>query len=162
MVTLFVNDGWAVMNHFVDILLPLSIFVVLPVLVVWILMRERRHETDKKTEIMLKAIENGTQLAPDLFAGSKTVSETIRTKRKLMGYLITATVTGLIGLLTLAAQLVLYFVYDVWSSVGDYGPLVLFICVSSILLAVGISFLIVYSVGKRIYGDEFTTPENEE
>ena len=40
-----------------DIFLPLGVCVVLPVMIVWLVTRARQNETNKKTEIMLKAIE---------------------------------------------------------------------------------------------------------
>ena len=40
----------------VAILVPLGICVVLPVMIVWLVTRARQNETNKKTEIMLKAI----------------------------------------------------------------------------------------------------------
>ena len=39
----------------VAILVPLGICVVLPVMIVWLVTRARQNETNKKTEIMLKA-----------------------------------------------------------------------------------------------------------
>lgn len=42
-----------------DILLPIFICVVLPVMIVWLVTRAKQNETNKKAEIMLKAIENG-------------------------------------------------------------------------------------------------------
>ena len=38
-------------------LIPIGICVVLPVMIVWLVMRSRQHDMDKKTEVMLKAIE---------------------------------------------------------------------------------------------------------
>ena len=62
MMTILVVDGWNVMNNLVHALIPITIVVLLPVLVVWLVMRTRQHEVDKKTEILMKAIENGAEL----------------------------------------------------------------------------------------------------
>ena len=39
-----------------DILLPLGVCVVLPVMIVWLITRARQNETNKKTEINSKLI----------------------------------------------------------------------------------------------------------
>ena len=42
-------------------LVPIFICVILPIAIVWLVVRARKHEMDKKTEIMLKAIEAGAK-----------------------------------------------------------------------------------------------------
>lgn len=37
-----------------DILIPIGVCVVLPVMIVWLINRTRQNETNRKTEIMLK------------------------------------------------------------------------------------------------------------
>lgn len=91
---LLISSAWA--NHFIDALIPICIVVVLPVLIVWLVLRSRQHEVDRKAEIMLKALDNGAEINPDLFrpASNKTA------KDKLMGWLTAACVTALTGLIT--------------------------------------------------------------
>lgn len=150
MFTILAINGWNVLDQFIEALIPISIVVVLPVLVILIVMRQRRYEVDKKTEILLKAVENGTQLDPAFFEISSPRKRTV--KDKLMGRLTTALVTGTIGLITLVAQIVLFSVKNLWQSGGD--EVFVFPILSGIILAVGIAFLIVYLVGKRIYAKE--------
>lgn len=47
------------------VLLPTFICVVLPVMVVWLVLRSRKNTIDKQTEIAIKAIENGTPIDPE-------------------------------------------------------------------------------------------------
>jgi len=154
MMTILVTNGWTVMNNLVQALIPISIVVVLPVLVVWLVMRARRHEVDKKTEILMKAIENGAELNPDFFNVTQRPKSV---KDKLMGYLTAAMVTGVIGLITLLAQVVYYTTANLWADQSGF-PLV-FMCISGIILAVGIAFLIVYYVGKRTWAKELAELE---
>ena len=42
-----------------DIILPIFMCVVMPVAIVWLVMRAKQNETNKMAEIMLKAIEAG-------------------------------------------------------------------------------------------------------
>lgn len=156
MMTILVANGWTVMNNLVQALIPIAIVVVLPVLVVWLVMRARKHEVDKKTEILMKTIENGTELSPEFFNMTKRPKSA---KDKLMGYLTTAMVTGIIGLLTLLAQVVYYSTASLWKDQSGI-PLV-FLCISSIILAVGIAFFIVYSIGKKTYARELAELDNK-
>ena len=45
MLLLAVN-GWTVLDNLVQVLVPIAIVVVMPVLVVWLVMRTRQHEVD--------------------------------------------------------------------------------------------------------------------
>ena len=54
------------------ILVPIFICVVLPVTIVWLITRARQNETNRKTEVMLKAIEAGATVDANLFKNSKS------------------------------------------------------------------------------------------
>lgn len=156
MFTILATDGWRVLDHFVQVLTPITIVVVLPVLVVWLVMRARQHEVDRQTEILMKSIENGAELNPEFFNVAKRPKSV---KDKLMGYLTTAMVTGVIGLLTLLVQIVYYSVANLWKD--DSGTTAALMSISSIILAVGIAFFIVYSIGKKTYARELAELDNK-
>ena len=154
MMTILVANGWTVMTDLVEALIPISIVVVLPVLVVWLVMRARQHEVDKKTEILMKTIENGAELNPDFFNMAKQPKSV---KDKLMGYLTTAMVTGVIGLITLLVQVVYYSTANLWEDTAGFT--LVFMCISGIILAIGIAFLVVYFVGKKTWARELAELE---
>ena len=154
MMTILVANGWTVMTDLVEALIPISIVVVLPVLVVWLVMRTRQHEVDKKTEILMKTIENGAELNPDFFNMAKQPKSV---KDKLMGYLTTAMVTGVIGLITLLVQVVYYSTANLWEDTAGFT--LVFMCISGIILAIGIAFLVVYFVGKKTWARELAELE---
>ena len=83
-------------------LVPVFICVILPIVIVWLVVRARKHEMDKKTEIMLKAIENGAQIDPQLF---KTKQSTRSIKQELMDKFTGACVTSFMGIAFLAIGL---------------------------------------------------------
>ena len=155
---LLAANGWTVLDNLIEVLVPIAIVVVMPVLVVWLVMRARQHEVDKKTEVLLKSVEEGVQIDPAFFrnAGQKNTS----VKGRLMGYLITAMITGIIGLITVVAQIVFYSILGLWDR-GD-GAILMFVILSGILLAVGIAFFIVYSVGKKTYAKELAELEDKQ
>lgn len=52
----------------VEILVPLGMFVVLPVSIVWIVFKYRKYVAEKRTEVMLAAIEKNPSLDMEEFA----------------------------------------------------------------------------------------------
>lgn len=56
----------------VEILVPIGICVVLPVMIVWLVNRTRQNETNRKTEIMLRAIESGATIDAEFFKAQQT------------------------------------------------------------------------------------------
>lgn len=62
----------------VEILVPLGMFVVLPVSIVWIVFKYRKYVAEKRTEVMLAAIEKNPSLDMEEFA------KALQPKRKSM------------------------------------------------------------------------------
>ncbi len=134
------------LRNFIETLVPLGICVILPIIVISLAMKTRRHEMDKKTEVMLKAVENGAQLDPAFFESAAKVGCKEKTvKDKLAGFLITACITSGIGLL-IGIVSVVFMAIKV-----DLNPaaILLLMIPCAILLGVGIAFFIVYFVGKK-------------
>ena len=50
-----------------DILTPIFICVVMPVAIVWLVMRTKQNETNKTAEIIIKVIESGNPIDQDFF-----------------------------------------------------------------------------------------------
>lgn len=155
MMFLLISRAWA--NHFIDALIPICIVVVLPVLIVWLVLRSRQHEVDRKAEIMLKALDNGAEINPDLFrpASNKTV------KDKLMGRLTTACITGGIGLTVGIAGTVIMSIAGLFYE--DDASLTLFLYIPcAILLAIGIAFFISYFVGRKLWVHELAALDEQQ
>ena len=137
---------FSILRNFIETLVPLGICVILPIIVISLAMKTRRHEIDKKTEVMMKALENGAQLDPAFFeSAAKAGCKEKTVKDKLMGFLIAACITAGIGLL-LGIVSVVFLTVKV-----DLNPaaILLLMIPCAILLAVGIAFFIVYFVGKK-------------
>lgn len=132
-----------------DILIPLAVCVFLPVIIVWIVSRVRLNETNRKAEIMLKAIENGVTLDPDLFKSQKKAS----IKKELVDKFNGACITSLMG----AAFLILYFIKcDLPFFPSSYLPVA-----GAVMLAVGIGLFISYFTGKKMLAKEIEAEEKE-
>ena len=133
-----------------DALIPLCICVVLPVLIVWIISRVRKNETDRKAEIILKALENGQTIDPNMF---KTRQTKASIKKDLLEKLNGACITSLMGL----AFLLFYF----FKATPDYGFATFLPYAGGAMLAVGIGLFVSFFVGKSMMAKEIEAEEND-
>ncbi len=138
----FLATGWSVLSKLISGLVGLGIAVGLPVLLFRQWSRNRKHEVDRKSEILLKAVEKGQEIDPAFFA-DETPKKTV--KDKLMGRLTAACICTLIGLFASAALLI-SGIRDGWDI--EWAILLIPACAA---LAVGIAFFIVYFVGRKTY-----------
>lgn len=134
-----------------DILIPIGICIVLPVTIVWLIMRTSQNETNRKAEIMLKAIEAGATIDPNLFKVEK--NEPKSTKERLLKYLIAACVTMFPGLVLFAIGLFSCIKF------GFEFPDTLILTAGGILIAIGTAFLIVYRTGMNLLAKEIEAEE---
>ena len=133
-----------------EFLIPLGVCVVLPVLIVWIIGRVQQNETNRKAEIMLKAIENGTEINPDLFKSNRNKMKSI--KKDLLEKLNGACITGMLGL----AFLFLMLFGNMKSFMANYLPLA-----AAMLLAVSVGLFVSYFAGKKMLAKEIEAEEKE-
>lgn len=132
----------------VQVLVPISICVVLPVMIVWIVAKARAQEVNKRTEVILAAIEKNSDLDVDKFfqkmsPEKHTIKERLLAKHQ-KGLIMT--VIGGSGLIGCIAWL-LFLPYDVFMV---FVMSVVFVA----LLAVGIGFFVNYKVGKKMLEKE--------
>ena len=139
-----------------NILIPIFICVVLPIFIVWLVTRARQHETDKKTEVMLKAIESGAQIDPELFKTKQPRTRGI--KEELLDKFTGACVTSFMGI----GFLVISFLS---SNNTGWANGLWFIktapLAGAILLAVGAALFLSYLVGKRTLAKEIEAEEKK-
>ena len=142
-------------SNFFNALVPICICVVLPALVIWLIGLVKQNETNRKAEIMLKALDNGAKIDSDFFkssSGSKTIKE------RLLGRLTGACVTGLIGIAVLAVAIYMRCTLN-WGSNGDV--IIIFTLLGGILLAIGTALFIVYFCGKKMLAKEIAAEEKQ-
>ena len=148
------ND--TVMDFFEYVLLPICICVVLPVLIVLIVGLVRKNETNRKAEIMLKAIENGVTIDPEMFMERKKKKGSI--KQDLMDKLTGACITSLMGVAFIVLALVNAYAGGISFNFfpSSYVPVA-----GAVLLAVGIGLFISYFVSKKMLAKEIEAEERE-
>ena len=147
--------AYKLIAEFFDALIPICICVVLPVLIVWLIGKVKQNETNRKAEIMLKALENGAKIDTDFFrsqSGSKTIKE------RLLGRLTGACVTSLIGVAFIAVGIFLQHLQN-WNN--NIEVVVITYLLGGILMAVGISLFVVYFSGKKMLSKEMEAEEKQ-
>ena len=136
-----------------QVMIPIGICVILPISIVMLYLRARKHETNKRTEILLAAIEKNAEIDVDDFLAKlappkKSIKQMLLTKL-MWGSIITAIGAGAMG----------YTIYaDVMGEmrVGILQNCYLF---SAPILLVGVAILIVFFVSKKMLAKELQAEE---
>lgn len=142
-----------VFNSLVTVLVPICVCVILPVTIVWIVMKAKKNEVNRKSEILLKAIESGVAIDTNLF---KTEQRHISTKERLLKRLTGACVTTFIGIAIIISSCI------TWSRYGNSihaDNTQLPLLAGCTLLAVGIALFIVFFTGKKMLAKEIEAEE---
>jgi glycerol uptake facilitator-like aquaporin len=143
------------MENLVAILVPIACGCVLPIMVVWLAIRKKMNETNQRTQIVLAAIEKNPEM--DIEEWMKKFSPKPRLlKEKLLTKLLWGSLTAMIGLGFIGFGAWLGFV----GGGGSDDPMAS-VCIGLILLAVGIAFLVNYSVGKKMLAKEIEAEEKQ-
>ena len=134
-----------------EILIPIGICVVLPVMIVWLINRTRQNETNRKTEIMLKAIEAGATIDADFFKTQEDQKGPKTIKERLLKRLSSGCICTLIGLALEIVGIVNFTKWD-GSMVNDSATFPMI--AGGVLLGIGIALIIVFFVGKKMLAKE--------
>ena len=142
------------MGELVGILVPLGICVVLPVLIVWLVTRTRQNETNKKTEIMLKAIESGATIDADFFKDAQKKQKS--TKERLLNRLVWGCAASILGVGLAVLGIVQWVNWNGTSSNDSFVELLVF---AGIFLAIGVALFIGFFVGRKMLAKEMEAEE---
>mgnify|MGYP003399875417 FL=1 len=135
------------------IIIVIGCCVVLPLMVVWLTNKQKNHEIDKKTDILMALLEKNPNLDPaevldklDMPSedGKKTLKE--RLLEKLLG----GCICTLIGIVLFFTHL-FGFVFLGNKTNGVVG--------GGVLTAIGIALIIYYLVSKKMLQNEIATEE---
>ena len=143
-----------ILDNVVQALIPLGICVVLPIMSIWLVMRNKTNETNKRTEVLLAAIEKNPDMDMEDFI-RKMNPKTKTTKERLMGRLLWGLVFIAIGTSLLLSAL--YQDYQGGAAL-DYFPIY---SGSGCLLLIGISFVTVFFISKRMLAKEIEAEEKK-
>lgn len=132
------------LNGLEDILVPLGICVILPVTIVWMSIRKRINDTNKRTQIILTAIEKNPDVDIQEYLNKLNRPEK-SLKEKLMQKLLWACVLVALGVCAIGYGAIGYLTGE-----GDMD----FVGIGAVLLMLGIAFLIVFFVSKKTMAKE--------
>ena len=137
-----------------ETIVPIGICVILPIIIVWLIMRRKTNETNRRTEVLLAAIEKNPDMDMEDFI-RKMNPKTKTTKERLMSRLLWGLVFIAIGASTLLSALY----QDYQGGAGlDYFPVY---SGSGCLLLIGISFVAVFFISKRMLAKEIEAEEEK-
>ena len=132
------------------ILVPIFVCVVLPVTIVWLITRARQNETNRKTEVMLKAIEAGATVDANLFKNSK---DSLTIKERLLKRLTGGCIFSLMGVVFTIIGLVNR------NMALDNDAFTIPVLFGGIFFAIGVAHLVVFYVGRKMLAKEMEAEE---
>ena len=141
------------MHHLDQILIVLGCGCVLPIMVVWFMIRESINKTNKRTQIVLAAIEKNPDM--DIEELMRKISPKKKLlKEKLLSKLLWGGIIAFLGIALLG-----YCV--VQGCVGGMPTATLqqFSLFGAVLLGIGIAFLVNYAIGKKMLAKEIEAEE---
>ena len=136
-------------QEFGDIIKPICIFVVLPIVLLLLYLRNRKYESEKRTEIVMAAIEkNGDIDVQEFFKNLNEPKKSVREKMILQLHweVLLGTVFTIFGLVVFIVLAVLAVGFGITKD-----DVIAMCCVCGIpTLALGIGLLIAYFSGKKM------------
>ena len=143
------------MNYLDDILVPIAICCVLPISIVWLVVRNRMEESKNRMQIILAAIEKNSETdVEDLLRKMSPQKKLL--KEKLLSKLLWGGIIAFLGVALLAFCVVQGFVGGMPTELLQQFSLF-----GAILLGTGIAFLVNYAVGKKFLAKEIEAEEKK-
>lgn len=142
----------AVLSEVFDFILPIALCVVLPVICLWLTIRARQHEIDKKTELAAKAIENGYQIDPAILTRSLRPRSVRTAKERFFRKLKT-------GIILFAIGMIFFFMGLLMTSIAKAATMGLWMT-ASVFGCLGLGFIAIYFFGRREFADEIASEES--
>ena len=125
----------------------IGVCVVLPIVIVWLFNRRRTNEINKKAEIILKAIDAGVEVDPNLLKNEVSQRSV---KEGLLNKFTGAVVTTLMGIVTIAFAVIVISKHG--SRVNE--EMMVVALVGGLLVAIGLALFGTYLVGKKMFAAE--------
>jgi len=143
------------MNYLDDILVPIAICCVLPISIVWLVVRNRMEESKNRMQIILAAIEKNSETdVEDLLRKMSPQKKLL--KEKLLSKLLWGGIIAFLGVALLGFCVVQGFVGGMPTELLQQFSLF-----GAILLGTGIAFLVNYAVGKKFLAKEIEAEEKK-
>lgn len=149
------------MKELIAVIVPIGICVVLPILIVWIIMQNKKNDTNRRTEIILAALEKNPDIGnmEEILKKMTPPQPTFREKmlRKLHGELMWGSTMAILGV-------ALLITVTIWAISGGYatGDIAALVVIGTACFASGLGMLIAYFSGKKMLNKEVKESEVKE
>ena len=141
------------MEDLFAILVPIACGCVLPIMAIWLAIRQSMNETNQRTQIVLAANENNPDM--DIEELIKKISPKKKLlKEKLLAKLLWGSIISFLGVALIGFCIVQAFVGGMSTQ-----ALQQFSLFGAVLSGIGIAFLVNYYVGKRMLAKEIEAEE---
>ena len=155
-------------DYLCEIVMPILLFVVLPIVIVCLVLRYRRHELDKRTEVLIKAFECGVPQDSPLIQQfiQEGLSKQKKNKNKSQRTLVASIILCALGLF--------WFILGIGTLFNDgeveeasrsadvaNGLEALSFMLGLLLLLTGLALLAIYFIKKKSYERELAEAEKE-
>ena len=144
------------MKLLAPVLVSIAIGCVLPIVVVWLVVRQRMNETNSRTQIVMAAIEKNPDMDIEELLKKFARSGKLL-KEKLLTKLLWGTLSSLLGIGLIGTGAWLG-----WVGGGGSNDPFAAACFGLIALGVGIAFLINYFIGKKMLAKEIEAEEKRQ
>ena len=141
------------MNDFFHLLIPLGCGCVLPIVVIWLGIRQKMNETNQRTKIVLAAIEKNPDM--DIEELMKKISPKKKLlKEKLLSKLLWGSICALLGI-----SILVYGLLVDYKGGMDSNDLTQIYFGGGILFVIGIALLAHYHISKKMLAKEIEAEE---
>ena len=141
------------MNDFFNLLIPLGCGCVLPIVVIWLGIRQKMNETNQRTKIVLAAIEKNPDM--DIEELMKKISPKKKLlKEKLLSNLLWGSIIALLGI-----SILVYGLFIDFRGGMDSNDLIQIYFGGGILFVIGIALLAHYHISKKMLAKEIEAEE---
>ena len=142
------ETSYYLLQEFGDIIKPIFILVVLPITILWLYLRNRKDENEKRTKIVMAAIEkNGEIDVQEFFKNLNKPRKTVREKlvMQLHWEVLLGSIFTIFGLVVFIALGIMSFV----GGLVNNNMIAVSCCFGIPTLALGAGLLIAYFSGKK-------------
>ena len=136
------------MGYLEDILVPIAVACVLPIMIVWFMVRQKMNETNTRTQIVLAAIEKNPDIDLEELMGKISPKKKLL-KEKLLAKLLWGSIITFLGVALTGFCAIQGYIGGMPSA-----ALQQFSLFGAVLLGIGIAFLVNYYIGKKMLANE--------
>ncbi|MBO7069124.1 MAG: hypothetical protein J6W52_10700 [Bacteroidaceae bacterium] len=135
-----------------SVFVPIAICCVLPIAAIYLGVRQKMNETNKRTQIILAAIEKNSETDIEELLKKMAPKEKLL-KEKLLGKLLSGCIFTFSGILIIG----FYFYIELTGKAGVKDEVMLLLGI--IFIPIGIAFLANYFIGKKLLAKEIEAEE---